>query len=216
MQPEFAPLSTTPRFSGEDFLSTSLDDVTSSMPAPVYEHIGFLKEMGLDYGWGTTAMMETLLEFVYINTGTPWWASIGITMFVVRLLLLKAYFAAADTAARNSLIAQYTEPITARMKAAQRNHDQVGMQKALKEMKDLRASAGVKYWKLFVPMIQIPLGFGAFRLMRGMSYLPVPGLDTGGPLWMHDLTLSDPLFILPIATAVSYYFTFKVRRLTLR
>ena len=216
MQPDIAPLSTTTSFSGEDFLSTSLEDVTSSMPAPVYEHMGFLKEMGLDYGWGTTAMMETLLEFVHINTGTPWWASIGISMFIVRLLLLKGYFAAADTAARNQLIAQYTEPITARIKAAQRNRDPLGMRKGMKEMKDLRASAGVKYWKLFVPMIQIPIGFGAFRLMRGMSYLPVPGLDTGGPLWMHDLTLSDPLFILPIVTAVSYYFTFKVSRLTLR
>jgi len=172
--------------------------------------MGFLKEMGLDYGWGTTSMMETLLELVYINAGTPWWASIGLSLLIVRLLLLKGYFAAADTTARNQLIAQYIAPITARMKAAQRSQDQAGVAKAWKEMKDLRASAGVKYWKLFVPFIQIPTGFGAFRLVRGMSHLPVPGLDTGGLLWMQDLTLSDPYFILPIMTAASYYYSFKV------
>jgi hypothetical protein len=172
--------------------------------------MGFLKELGLDYGWGTTAMMETLLETVHINAGTPWWASIGLSLLIVRLLLLKSYLAAADTSARNQLIAEYNAPIMARMRVAQSNRDQAGMQKAYKEMSDLRASAGVKYWKLFLPFLQIPIGFGAFRLMRGMSYLPVPGLDTGGPLWMQDLTVSDPLFILPIATAASYWYTFKV------
>lgn len=216
MQPEIAPPSATPPFYGDDFLSSSLDGITSSMPAPVYEHMGFLKELGLDYGWGTTAMVETVLEFVHINAGTPWWASIGLSMILVRLLLLKAFFGAADTAARNQLIAEYNEPIMARLKVAHRNRDQAGMQKAYKDMKDLRASAGVKYWKLGLPMIQIPIGFGAFRLMRGISYLPVPGLNTGGPLWMPDLTLSDPFFILPLATAVSYYYTFKVNRLILR
>lgn len=172
--------------------------------------MGFLKEMGLDYGWGTTSMMETLLELVHINAGTPWWASISLTLVIVRLVLLKGYFGAADMSARNQLIAQYNEPIMERMKAAQLRQDTTAVAKAWKEMSDLRASAGIKYWKLFVPFIQIPIGFGAFRLMRGMSYLPVPGLDTGGPLWMQDLTLSDPYFILPVVTAASYWYTFKV------
>lgn len=154
--------------------------------------------------------MEWLLEHVHIYAGTPWWASIGITLLLIRACLLKIYFNAADAAARNQLIAQYNAPLMEKVKAAQRNKDSLGLQKALAEMKDLRASAGVKLSRTFMPFIQIPIGFGFFRLMRGMSNLPVPGLDCGGLLWMQDLTISDPYFILPIATAGCYYYSFKV------
>ena len=166
--------------------------------------------MGLDYGWGFTASIEWLLEHVHIYAGTPWWASIGLTLIVIRASLLKIYFGAADAAARNQLIAQYNEPIMERLKVAQRDGNMMAINKAHVEMQDLRASAGVKLWKIFLPFIQVPIGFGTFRLVRGMAHLPVPGLDTGGLLWMKDLTLSDPYFLLPIMTGASYYFTFKV------
>lgn len=210
IQDDFAPPTTSPISSGEAVLSTTLDDVTSSLPVPNYEHLGFLKEMGLDYGWGPTALIETLLEHVHIYAGTPWWASIGLSVIIVRICLLKLYFDAADMSARNQLIAQHQAPITERLKAAQATRNAAGMQKALKEIKDLRASAGVKYYKMFLPFIQVPLGYGTFRLMRGMAYMPVPGLETGGVLWMNDLTLSDPYFLLPVMTAASYYLSFKV------
>lgn len=158
-------------------------------------------------------MMETLLEFVHINTGTAWWASIAISLVIVRLTTLKFYFVAADANARNQIIQPYMDPLVVRMKTAQRNRDSAGMSKVFAEMKVLRASAGVTYWRMFLPFIQIPIGFGMFRLMRGMCYLPVPGFDTGGLLWLHDLTLSDPHFILPVLTGACYFYTFKVREI---
>jgi YidC/Oxa1 family membrane protein insertase len=211
VQPDFAP--SQPPISGNpssEFFSTPLDDITSSVGPPVYEHLGFLKEMGLDYGWGPTAFMETLLEHVHIYAGTPWWASIAISMVVIRAALLKFYFDAADTSARNALISSYNTPINDRYKAAAVAQDAGAMREASAEMKELRAAAGIKLWKLWVPFIQIPIGFGTFRLMRGMAHLPVPGFDTGGLLWVHDLTLSDPTFVLPAVTSIFYYMTFKV------
>lgn len=155
--------------------------------------------------------METILEHVHIYANTPWWASIGLTLVLVRLAMLKIYIDAADTTAKNQLIEQYNKPIMDRLKAAQLNRDMPAVSAAMGEIRQLRASAGVKYYKLFLPFISIPIGFSTFRLVRGMSYLPVPGLDTGGLLWMKDLTLSDPYFVLPCATAAAYYFSFKVR-----
>ena len=181
------------------------------MPPPVYEHLGFLKEMGLDYGWGPTAFMETLLEHVHIYLGTPWWASIGITMLIIRALLLKLYIDASDSNARRQLLKPLEAPITARINAARAGRDQKAMQAAWAERRLLFKSAGIAWWKSLAPFLQLPIGFGTFRLMRGMAWLPVPGFDTGGLLWMPDLTQSDPYFILPIATAAAYYFTFKVR-----
>jgi len=165
--------------------------------------------MGLDYGWGPTAFMETLLEHVHIYAGTPWWASITLSMVLIRGVLLKFYFDAADTSARNQLITPYNTPIMVRYKAAAVAGDKEAMRVASVELKELRRAAGIKYWKLFVPFVQVPIGFGTFRLMRGMAHLPVPGFDTGGLLWIQDLTLSDPFFILPAVTSACYYFTFK-------
>ena len=166
--------------------------------------------MGLDYGWGPTAFMETLLEHVHVYLGTPWWASIGISMLIIRAALFKFYVDAADSSARRQLIKHLEEPIAARIKVAQAEKNQRALREAWYERRALQKSAGITWWKSFAPFLQVPIGFGTFRLMRGMAYLPVPGLDTGGLLWLPDLTQSDPYFILPIATAAAYYFTFKV------
>ena len=199
---------------GDDYLSNPLDEVTSSGPPPVYEHLGFLKEMGLDYGWGPTAFVENLLEHVHVYLGTPWWASIGISMLLIRAALLKFYIDAADSNARRQTIKPHQEPITARMEAARAAKDQRAYKEAWLERSALNKRAGIVTWKSFVPFLQLPLGFGTFRLMRGMASLPVPGFDTGGLLWISDLTQSDPYFVLPIATAAAYYFTFKVLSIT--
>ncbi|KAL1858941.1 hypothetical protein VTK73DRAFT_7737 [Phialemonium thermophilum] len=48
------------------------------------------------------------------------------------------------------------------------------------------------------------------RLFRGMAALPVPSLETGGALWFPDLTVPDPLFILPVASSVLLYLVMKM------
>lgn len=171
--------------------------------------------MGLDYGWGPTAFVETLLEHVHIYLGTPWWASIGISMLLIRAVLMKFYIDAADSSARRQAIRPLEEPITARIKAAQASQDQHALRVAWLDRRALNKSAGIVMWKSFVPFLQLPIGFGTFRLMRGMATLPVPGLDTGGLLWVTDLTQSDPYYFLPVATAAAYYFTFKVLSITI-
>lgn len=195
----------------QDDLNTSLDSVTTSDFTPVTEHIGYLKELGLDYGWGPTAFVETLLEHVHVWTGTPWWASIVLTAVFVRLVMLKAYVNASDTSARLAVITPRVKPIQDRLSAAKAARDQQAMMAASAEMQAAYQSANVQLWRLAVPMLQIPLGFGTFRLMRGMADLPVPGLDRQGLLWLQDLTLPDPYFILPIVTAGAFHYTFKVR-----
>ncbi len=194
----------------QDAFNTSLDSATASGFPPVTEHIGYLKELGLDYGWGPTAFVETMLEHVHVWTGTPWWASIVLTAVLVRLTMLKAYVSASDTSARMAVITPHVKPIQDRIKAARAVRDREAMMTASAEMQAVYRAANVQLWKLAVPMLQIPLGFGTFRLMRGMADLPVPGLDTQGFLWLQDLTLGDPYFVLPIVTAAAFHYTFKV------
>jgi len=45
--------------------------------------------------------------------------------------------------------------------------------------------------------------------MKAMAALPVPGLDQGGFLWLMDLTIPDPYYVLPVLTSVTMFYTFK-------
>ena len=188
----------------DDFLSTS-------ELAAIPEQIGYLKILGLDYGWGPTAFIESLLEHIHIYTGTPWWASILLTAVAVRLALLKPYIAAADVSARLAAIQPVTTPIRNKMMAAQKAGDQQGMLLARQELIAIHKKANIQTYKAFVPLVQIFLGFGTFRLFRGMAALPVPGLETGGFLWLKDLTMSDPYFVLPVLTTGVFYMVMRVR-----
>ena len=174
------------------------------------ETIGYLKDLGLDFGWGPTALVEYLLEHIHVYTATPWWASIALTALVIRLALLKPYVDAADVSARAATIAEVQKPIKARLDAAKAARDQTKVMQATEELLALHRQAGIRIWKSAVPMLQLPIGFGIFRLLRRMAELPVPGLEDGGFLWLKDLTMSDPYYILPALTGLGIYYTVKV------
>ena len=156
-------------------------------------------------------MLERLLEYVHMYAGTPWWGSMVIVIVIIRTLLLKLYFDSADTNARYKLIKNIETPLQERYKQAMRTQDAAETRKVWSEMNALRKSAGMKMWKQFVPLIQIPISFSLFRLQRGMSTLPAPGYETGGFLWVKDLTVADPYFLLPIVQTVALYGTIAVR-----
>ena len=208
---EFVPDYASPQNIGQDLSRASLDKVLDQLPATVHEYPGWLRDIGLDYGWGTTALIERLLEYVHMYTGAPWWASTVIVIVIIRALLLKLYFDSADTMARYKLIKPLEAPLQERYKEALRTKDPVETKKIWSEMSTLRKSAGMVMWKQFVPLIQIPISFSLFRLMRGMSTLPAPGFETGGFLWVKDLTIPDPYFIMPMVQTVALYGTIAVR-----
>ena len=181
-------------------------------PTDIY--VGYLKDLGLDYGWGPSSIIETLLEYFSVYTGLPWAACIIFTSMTIRAFVIKLYINSSDTSARMKAIKSITDPIDERIRTARANQDQAKFQSAGAERKRVMSAAGIKMRTIFYPvMVQIPMGFGMFRVMRGMTGLPVPGLETGGYLWFQDLTVPDPIFVLPLMTAACFYTTFKVSRL---
>lgn len=175
------------------------------------EQIGFLKSMGLDYGWGPTAMMEYLLEHVYIYTGMPWWASIVAVGVLIRAALFVPSIKAADTSFKMQELRKNPKYEVLRKASMDfQNPDPTKMAAARQELSAFHKAHGVEMWRTFIPMLNMPLLYGFFRLFRGMAELPVPTLETGGILWFTDLSAQDPYYIMPIASAVVLFFVMRV------
>ncbi|KAJ5182936.1 hypothetical protein N7492_000552 [Penicillium capsulatum] len=189
----------------------ALDDLSTLDISAIPEKIGYLKSLGLDYGWGPASVMEWLIEHIHIWGGLPWWASIITLGILTRAALLKPMLDASDNGAKLHNIKHLTAPlrseIAAAMSGESRNPMQVQMKQA--ELRELNKQHGIKSWKSFVPMLQIPLAFGMFRVIRGMASLPVPGLANESVMWLTDLTVADPLYVLPALTSFFLYLSLK-------
>ncbi|KAI6717388.1 hypothetical protein JHW43_000044 [Diplocarpon mali] len=185
-------------------LTTSLDsatDLTLESLLNMPESIGYLKSLGLDFGYGPTSIMEFILEHVHVYAGTPWWLSITLTAILMRGAMFKAYINAAENATRMQTIAPIIKPIQAKMQAAAAAGNTELTMQLRQELLGINQRAGIKLLRSLVPLLQAFAGYGTFVLLRAMSKIPVPGLETGGILWFYNLTVPDPYLILPLATA---------------
>ncbi|KAJ5759805.1 hypothetical protein N7520_006961 [Penicillium odoratum] len=188
---------------------TAIDDLSSIDIASLPEQIGYLKTLGLDYGWGITSIMQWSLEHIHMYTGLPWWASIVGLGLMVRLALLKPMLDASHNGAKLNNLKSVTNPVRQKMMRAAQAGDNTEVQRCRAELSQINRDNGIKLYKSFVPMLQIPLGFAMFRIIRGMTTLPVPALLNEHVLWMTDLTVADPFLILPAISSFCLYLTFK-------
>ena len=198
-----------------DFSGTPVS-LTGSDLLDIPEQIGFLKTLGLDFGWGPTSLMQTCLESIYIHTGLPWWASIGVVALAVRLALLKPSLDASENAQKHQELMKdpkYQAAVN-EMKAMMISGNHLAGAEARARVSLMNRAVGFSMWKNFVPLLQVPIGIGMFRLIQGMAHLPVPSFETGGALWFTDLAVADPLFILPVLSGILMMLGMRVCRLS--
>jgi YidC/Oxa1 family membrane protein insertase len=156
-------------------------------------------------------MVEYLLEHIHIWGGIPWWASIVTLAVVIRALTFPLIVRATDQQAKMVKFRPQVKEIQGRLTEAARSKDEPGVLRARMELKSLYKQHGVKPLTSIMPMfIMGPAGFGQFRLGRGMADLPVPALENESFLWLPDMTMSDPFFIMPVATALIVWQTMAV------
>jgi YidC/Oxa1 family membrane protein insertase len=190
-----APISdVTPNLTLSDFESLGVN--ISDIP----EQIGYLKALGLDFGWGPSSCVQWLLEHVYIYTGLPWWATIVATTILLRLALLKPSLKAQQTSAKMQELQAMPEynALKDQMQASLKSGDQVAMNESRMALSTLHKQHKVSPLSSLWGLAQIPFGYGTFIVLNNMAKIPVPSLETGGILWFTDLSVSDPFYILPI------------------
>lgn len=193
--------------------STSLSDLLGiENIQDIPEQIGFLKGLGLDYGWGPTSSMEWLIEHIYVYTGLPWWATLTVTAIAVRAAIFKPTISSQIESQKMQDLRKNPRyaALQARMKATMQSGDREELMAVRGEIRNIHKALEVKLWKIAIPMLQVPVGFGMLRLVRGMADLPVPSLETGGILWFQNLAIPDPYYLLPLAAAGMFVVSMRV------
>ncbi|KAI1372848.1 60Kd inner membrane protein-domain-containing protein [Hypoxylon crocopeplum] len=176
-------------------------DLESILDIP--EQIGYLKSLGLDFGWGPTSCCEWVLEHVYIYSGMPWWATLATVAIVWRAAL---FIPTLNSSKHMALMQQLMkDPAYVKAKAefdeaAWRTRDRTAQILARDKMLKLKKASGASTMRSLAAFWTIPFSYGMFRLFRAMAAIPVPSLETGGIGWFTDLTVHDPYFILPMAS----------------
>lgn len=110
-----------------------------------------------------------------------------------------------DTAARMKELNPFVVPLTKRMREAQINGDKTAMLATKMEITNIYKVGGVKRRWLFFPLTQVPVFYGFYKTLRGMSEVPVPGLADGGIAWFTDLSVTDPFYLLPAITSAALF-----------
>jgi YidC/Oxa1 family membrane protein insertase len=190
----------------------SLGDITS---APDYsqipEKIGYLKELGLDFGWGPTSVVQWMLEHVHIYTATPWWASIVITTVIIRAAMFPLVMRQSHEMSKMMAMKPIIDEVKAKQAVLRASGDpQLAAQARLEIQKHLKA-ADISMPMVWIPMLlQVPLGFGAFKLTRAAAALPVPAWEHGGIAWITDLTVPDPYLVIPFTMLATMHMLARV------
>lgn len=176
--------------------------------ASVPEGIGYLKDVcGLDFGWGPTSMMEFFYEHLHITAGLSWSASIIALAIITRILLFPAAVGAAEQGARMKLMQPVLQPLREKVAAALRENNRQVAIETQQQIRELSKGSGVSLSKAFLPiLLQIPLQFGAFRLLRDCGTLPVPAFESEQWLWVTNLSTGDSTYLLPLGAAMMTYF----------
>jgi len=85
-----------------------------------------------------------------------------------------------------------------------RSDDHESKQKLVLQTQALYKRYDVKFYKALAPILQAPVFMSMFFGLRKMPDYFEEELSTGGIYWFTDLTASDPFYIMPIFSALSF------------
>ena len=178
--------------------SDALDTLTALTPL----QYGDLAALGLA-GWSPAGLSSWMLELINVSAGLPWFHTIIAGTVLSRLLLLP--FSIKQL--RNSAALAPHQPRLIELKEeldkAYKTGDKLAVQRvALKQRKVYEESGVSMLPMLLLPFVQLPVSLGMFFGVKRLCALPLEQLHSSGVSFLPDLTVPDPYYILPIASAV--------------
>ena len=185
-------------------------DVLDTLAALTPLQYGDLAALGLA-GWSPAGLCSWMLELVNVSTGLPWFYTIIAGTFLSRVILLpfsvKQLRNAAALAPHQPRLIELKEEL----EKAYKTGDKLGVQRIALKQRQVYAESGVSMLPmLLMPFVQLPVTLGMFFAVKRLCTLPLDQLHWSGVSFLPDLTIPDPYYVLPIASAVLMNLQLKV------
>lgn len=146
-------------------------------------------------------LLERTLELIHIGTGTSWGATIILYSVGLRAILFP--FSLMQT--RSAITANNLKPQVQKMQAdAQQLKAQGRVEESHQKLRQLTKFMSVKNISpiriLGLSLFPLPFFMSTFFALRNMAHLPLESFSLEHFLWLQNLTLADPYYILPAAS----------------
>lgn len=171
---------------------------------------GDLASLGLG-GYSPVGLLQTILDFLH-QSGVPWWAAIAGVTIALRLAMFPLVIKLQANAVRMNNIRPELEKLTEKIKQHKQAGNDLLANQVLAEMQHLYAKNNCHPVKMLgMPLIQVPVFISFFLALRRMAGVPLESMKDGGLWWFTDLTVPDPLYILPLLGCASFMGILEVR-----
>nr|XP_048301122.1 mitochondrial inner membrane protein OXA1L [Myodes glareolus] len=162
-------------------------------------------ELGLG-SYTPVGLIQNLLEFMHVDLGLPWWGAIATCTVLARCLVFPLIVKGQREAAKIHNHMPVIQKFSTQIKEAKLAGDQAEFYRATIEMTRYQKKHDIKLFRpLILPLTQAPIFISFFIALREMANLPVPSLQTGGLWWFQDLTVSDPIYVLPLVVTATMW-----------
>jgi YidC/Oxa1 family membrane protein insertase len=148
------------------------------------------------------AVLGDVLLYFHQSLGAPWWLSIAMLTIVVRSLL----FPLTVKQVKSMRAMQDLRPEMDRIRAQYRDNRQRQQEEIMKLYQERKVNP---LGGCLPIVVQMPIFIGIFYVIRQFGGIPgqseplYPSFTNGGLFWFQDLSHHDPLFILPIVSALT-------------
>lgn len=162
-------------------------------------------------GWSPIGMVQNCMEFLHISCDIPWWGTILIGTICVRVVLFPLVILAQRNGAKLANNMPQLQVLQAKMTEARQMGNAIESARYSQAMMQFMKEKNVNPLKnMIVPLAQAPLFLSFFIGLRQMANAPVASMTEGGLWWFTDLTVADPLYLLPIITTLTMLATIEV------
>lgn len=159
------------------------------------------QSLGLGHSW-PSGWMQTLLEYLHIDLGLPWWQTIVVTTVCIRIFVFPFMVKAQKNMVNMNNNLPYTQKlqVEAQLSAMKGETDKAAF--ANDALNNYMALNNCHPANNMLPLIVNGVVMTSmFFALRGMTNAPVASMTTGGTAWFTDLVASDPTFVLPLTAA---------------
>lgn len=163
---------------------------------------GDLAALGLT-SWFPSGWSTWMLELINVSTGLPWFHTIIAGTIASRLLLLPLSINQLRNSAKLAPHQPRLMELKEELNQAYKTGDKLELQRIALQQRKVYEESGVSMLPMLaMPFLQLPVTLGMFFGIKHLCALPLEQLHWSGVSFLPDLTVPDPYFILPIASAV--------------